>query len=103
MAQDQEIQDGDGKPISIGTKVLFEDRAGIDLVARVRKISDYDVDYDDNLGRPELYPPKVTIQFDDDGSELEVSTHDVTPISIQDYPGGPEVRIFEALELVVAT
>lgn len=94
------VQDENGALIEVGTEVVF----GMDPGQRgvVTAISEPDADYDDELGRGVMYPPKVTVRFPD-GTEDMSSSHDITPIGWHVYPDGPDELVFEATDVEVAT
>lgn len=71
-----------------------------DYIAHVVAISEPDVDYDDELGRPVQYPPRVLVRFRD-GGEAKVETEDVTKITWADYPDGPACQFFDADDLIL--
>lgn len=104
MRDDQGIVDANGLVVKVGDTVLFGDPKTSDEIAAqtgvVFEITDYDVDYNDDLMRAEQYPPKVKIRLPNGDVEM-TSTHDATPISWAEYPDGPDVWIFQADDIVM--
>jgi hypothetical protein len=95
---DQRIIDYAKRPILVGTRIIFggfTDQRGV-----VTKITEYDVDYDDDLGRGRIFEPKVYVRLDD-GSEEWSRTINVTNITWGSYPDGPDEYVFEANDLEV--
>lgn len=90
------VVDCDGRMVSVGDtiRVLGEAR-----VARVVEITEPDSDYDDELQRGVMYPPKIVAAYDGAGAAVELRTHDVTPVSWADYPDGPDALTFESDEV----
>lgn len=93
----QAIQDPHGRPVEVGTRVIF----GTDQPGVVTAISDVDGDFDDELGRGVMINPRVTVALDAGGTD-ESTTSDTTKVTWNDYPDGPETYVFEADDLVVA-
>lgn len=103
MRDDQKVTDWDGAALTVGTRAIYGSPAPgkeAEYTVTVVEISDYDVDYNDELGRPEGYPPKIKVRFDD-GTDDVVSTHDSTKVTWADYPDGPAVMVFAADDLEV--
>lgn len=98
-ADRQRVVDCAGKPLAVGARVVYGG-ALFDALATVTEVTEYDVDYDDDLQRPRLSPPTVRFRFDS-GRVDETPTYDVTEVTWADYPDGPEVYVFEAGDLVV--
>lgn len=104
MRDDQRVTDWDGKPIEVGMTVIYgappsgeEPNYRVEIV----EITDFDVDYNDDLMRAECYPPRVKVRFAD-GTEDTVSTHEnITVRTWADYPDGPSILTFAADDLEV--
>lgn len=101
------FQDEEGRAIEVGTPVRFYFGPSGSKLATVVALGepghDYpDVDFDDELGRPVEYAPKISIRFAD-GSEEKVNTWNVTRVTWADYPDGPQELLYEAgdVEVVV--
>jgi hypothetical protein len=67
---DQIVMDGNSQRISVGTVIETLDDH---VRATVYEITDVDSDYDDELERPVMYPPKVKFQYNN-GEKHEAST-----------------------------
>jgi hypothetical protein len=63
---DQTVVDFKGTEVVVGSKVKW---GADDILATVYEITDMDADYDDELQRGVMYPPKIKLRFDDDGTE----------------------------------
>jgi len=101
-----EVQDCNGSKLSVGDKVLYGDPKPGDEwhhTGTITKITEPDVDYDDEAGRPVMTNPYVHIHFEDDGTDEECHTYNDTPVGWNDYPDGPSHYIYQAedLELIV--
>lgn len=98
------VRDFNGGLIEVGTQVLAGDPKTDDDIliytGKVTKITDPDVDYDDELQRAVMYPPKITVFFGD-GTDDEFTTHDNTSTRWADYPDGPRTYIFICDDLEV--
>lgn len=103
----QKVVDGNGAEVVVGVRVIYGAPMTAAEAAKqtgtVVEVTDWDVDYDDDLGRGRLYPPKVKVRFDD-GDEETASTYDDTRITWSCYPDGPDEYLFVAddVEVVVA-
>lgn len=103
MRDDQKVTDWDGNELEVGTRAIYGSPppgAEAEYAVTVVSISDYDVDYSDELERAECYPPRVKVRFDD-GEIDTVVTHESTKITWNDYPDGPAVVVFAADDLEV--
>lgn len=104
MRSDQKVTDWSGKPLELGTRVIFgspDPDKKDESTGTIIEITDYDVDYCDATERAECSPPRVKVRFDD-GEEDVATTYDATPVSWNDYPNGPAELIFQADDLEVA-
>lgn len=93
----ERIVDCKGTTVVVGTRVLWGDETPATVVG----ITEMDADYDDELGRGVMIPPKVTVRFQD-GTEDGTSTYDVTPHSwALSYPDGPDEWLFQCDDIEV--
>lgn len=103
MTDVQKVTDWKGREIKVGMTVIYgcpPPGQESDFRVEVMEITDFDADYNDELGRPEMYPPRVRVHFND-GTEDTVSTYNNTPYGWNDYPDGPSQLIFAADDLEV--
>lgn len=90
------VVDCDGRALAVGDKIRVEGEAA---VATVLAISEPDADYDDELQRGVLYPPKISAAYGR-CEPFVIRTYETGHgISWADYPDGPESRTFEADEV----
>lgn len=95
----ERIVDCNGDEVVVGATVLWGDDPGD--VCVVVKITEADADYDDDLGRGVLYPPKVTVRFPD-GTVDGTTCYDVTQHSLANsYPDGPDVWVYQCDDIQV--
>lgn len=57
-------------------------------IGSVSAISNPDVDYDDEVQAPVLYPPKITVTFVDGSDEVFTSSQKPPPSPWHEYPDG---------------
>ncbi len=87
------VKDWRGSPLSVGAHVLYGAQDPGDGTGAnhgvITAISDPDGDYDDELGRGVLIPPRVTVRFDDGSTDTADTHYDGPPITWSMYPDGP--------------
>jgi len=71
MSDEQTVVDFKGTAIVVGSHVKWGEEP---IPAVVYEITDMDADYDDELQRGVMYPPKVKVRFED-GMTEEITTY----------------------------
>jgi hypothetical protein len=110
---DFRVIDCNGVEVKVGTRVVYGD-CGETFCARhmsgdkecpqvgtVESISEPDADYDDDLERGVVYPPRLIVRFPD-GEWEEASSHNIDRFTWSGYPDGPAVSTWLADDIEVA-
>src|SRR4051812_23489891 len=63
----QTVLDGQEEELTVGDRVTVY--GGEDTTAKITKITDFDVDYDDEIMRPAMSCPIITVEYDDGTTE----------------------------------
>lgn len=95
--REQKVLDGNEVELNVGDRVRFYPTSLDGIIAEITKITDYDVDYDDEIMRPRMYPPIITVKYDD-GTLEEWKTYEEQSLS---YLGNIPRFTCEELEKVV--